>query len=55
MIIYVIDLLINFDISSTFNIEDLEDYKGLDFMLLVDGTSLKPIFESPSLSPLQDI
>jgi len=33
--IYVID----FGISFTLNIKDLMDYKGLDFILLVDGPS----------------
>ena len=37
--IYVINLLIDFGISSTFNIEFLLGYKGLDIMSLVDEPS----------------
>ena len=49
--VYVID----FGISSILNVKDLVDYKSLDFILLIDKPSTKPIFESPSLPPLQDI
>ena len=38
---YVID----FGVNSTFNVEDLVDYKGLDFILLVEESSLELIFE----------
>jgi len=55
MIIYVIDLLINFDINSTFNIDCLVDYKGFDLISLVDEPFHKLIFESSLLSPLSDI
>ena len=33
---YVIDLFKDFSISSTFNVEDLVNYKGLDFISLID-------------------
>jgi len=46
--------VINFD-SSTLNVKDLVDYKGVDFILLVDEPFPEPIFESLSLPPLQDI
>ena len=55
---YVIDLLKDFDISSTFNVENLLDYKCSDFNsnnILVDEPELKPIFESPTLPSLLDI
>jgi len=39
---YVID----FGISSTLNVKNLEDYKGLDFILLVNEPPYEPIFES---------
>ena len=53
--IYVIDLSIDFDTSSTFNINCLVDYRGLDVILLVDESSHEPIFESLFFSPLPDI
>ena len=55
---YVIDLLKDFDISSTFNVENLLDYKCSDFNpnnILVDEPELKPIFESPTLPSLLNI
>ena len=36
-------------------LKNLVDYKGLDFILLVDESSHEPIFERPSLPPLQGI
>ena len=39
--VYVTD----FGISPTLNVKNLMDYKGLDFILLVDEHSLEPIFE----------
>jgi len=45
--VYVINLFINISISSTFNIEYLVDYKGLDVIPLADETSHEPTFESP--------
>ena len=48
--IYVID----FGISSTLNVNDLMDCKGLDFILLFGEPSLEHTFESP-LPQLQDI
>ena len=52
---YVIDLSQDFSISSTFNFEDILDYKGSDFNssnLLNDEPSPEPISETsfPSLS-----
>ena len=55
---YVIDLLKDLDIRSTFNVEYLVDYKNPDFNpnnSLVDELELKPIFENHTLSPLLDI
>jgi len=52
--VYVID----FDISSIFNIEDLVDYKGFDFNstnFLIDEPSRKPIFERSSIPPISNI
>ena len=50
--IYIIDLPIDFGISSTFNIDCLVDCKGLiNIIPLVD----EPIFESPFISPLSYI
>jgi len=51
--IYVIDLLIDFSINSTFNINCLVDYKGLiNIIPLADKAYPEPIFESPFFSPL---
>ena len=36
---YIINLPKNFDISSTLNVKNLVNYKGLDFILLVDDPS----------------
>ena len=47
--ILMIDLFIDFGISSTFNIDWLVDYKGLDVIPLVEKPSSEPIF--PFLSP----
>ena len=55
---YVIDLPKSFHINFAFNIEDLMDYKGLDFNLsnqLDDEPSHEPIFERLSLPPLSNI
>ena len=55
---YVVDLSQDFGISSTFNIEDLVNYKGPDFNpsnLLDDELSLEPSSERPSLPPLSNI
>jgi len=43
--VYVIDL----SISSTFSIEDLVDYNGLDLIPLVDEPFYQPIFLEPFL------
>jgi len=46
---YAIDLLKNFGTSFIFNVEDVVDYKGLDFNPgnpLVDEPFPEPIFES---------
>jgi len=53
--IHGIYLYIHFGINSTFNIDCLMDYKGLDVIQLVDEPSTEPIFESLFLSPLLDI
>ena len=52
--IYIIDLSLDFGISSTSNINCLVNYKGLDVIPLVDEPFHEPIFESPFLSPLPD-
>jgi len=55
---YVINFPKNFDISSTFNVENLIDYKGPYFNPtnpLVNEPSPELIFESPSFPPLSDI
>ena len=52
---YVLDLLIDFGISSTFNVENLVDYKGPDFNssnTLVDEPFPELFSESPSLLSL---
>ena len=52
--VYVID----FGISSIFNIEDLVDYKGFDFNpsnFLIDEPSQEPIFERPFISLIPNI
>jgi len=51
----VINLSIHVDISSTFNVEYLVDYKSLDVIPLINEPSHEPIFESPFLPPLSDI
>ena len=50
---YVIDFSKDFRISPTFNIKDLVDSKGLDFILLIDKPS--SFSKSPSFSPLSEI
>ena len=55
---FIVDLPQDFGISSTFNIEDLVDYKCLDFNPnnpLDDEPSLEPISERHSLPPLPNI
>ena len=55
---YVIDLPEDFEINPTFNIEDLVEYKGLNFNPrnpLVDEPTLEPFYEGPRLPPLPDI
>ena len=46
--IYVINLLVDFDVISTFNIDCLVDYKGLDVISFVDELSPEP-FREPLL------
>ena len=46
---YVIDLLRDYDINCTFNINNVVDYKDFDCNSLIDKSSLKSFFESPSL------
>ena len=54
--IYVIDLLINFKISSTFNIDCLVNYKGLiNIIPLADEPFPEPVFESLFILPLPEI
>jgi len=53
---YVIYLSKDFSISSAFNIENLVDYKGIDFNpsnFFIDEPSYKPIFERSSLHHFQ--
>jgi len=54
---YVIDLSQDFDISSTFNIEDIVDYNGPDFNPNnpLDKPSHESISERHSLQPLLNI
>jgi len=55
---YIIYLSKDFGISSTFNIEDLVDYKGPGFNpsnSLIDELEPEPISESPTLPPLLNI
>jgi len=52
---YVVDLLSDFDISLSFNIEDLIAYKGPNFFPdnpLLDEPSHEPLSERPLLPPL---
>ena len=49
---YVINLSRDYDISHTFNVNDLADYKNFDCSPLIDKPSSKPFSESSSLSPL---
>ena len=51
---YVIDLLRDYDISCTFNVNDLVDYKGFDCNPLVVKPSPKSFSERPPLTPLPD-
>ena len=53
---YVIDLSKDFDISSTFNVEDPVEYKGPYFNTnIVDEPALEATFESLTLPPLPNI
>ena len=55
---YVIDLPKDFEINSTFNIEDIVEYKGSNFNPsnpMVDELTPEPFSERPSLLPLPDI
>jgi len=47
---YVINNPRDYDISCTFNVNDLVDYKGFDCSTLIDKSSLKLFFERSSLS-----
>ena len=49
---YVIDLLKDYDIRYTFNVNDLVDYKNFDCNPLIDKHFLKSFSESFPLSPL---
>jgi len=49
---YAIDLLRDYGISCTFNINDLVNYKSFGFSSLNDKSSHMPFSESFSLSPL---
>ena len=49
---YIINLLRDYSISYTFNVNDLVDYKGFDYSSLIHKSSPEPFSESSSLSPL---
>ena len=56
MTIHIIDLRNDYSINYTFKVENLVDYKGLDFNAsksLVDNS--EPFFKSPSRTSLLDI
>jgi len=48
---YVIDLFRDYDISCTFNVNDLVDYNGFDCSLLIVEPSLKLLSERPCNAP----
>ena len=51
---YVIDLLRDYDISCTFNVNDLVNYKSFDCSPLIIEPFPKPFFERPQFTPLPD-
>jgi len=51
---YVINLFRDYDISCTFNVNDLVDYKSFDCSPLIVEPSLKSFFERPSFISLTD-
>jgi len=52
---YVINLPRDYDISCTFNINDLVNCKDFDCNTVIDKPSPKPFSENPSISPLPNI
>jgi len=52
---YVINIPRDYDISCTFNVNDLVDCKGFDYCPLIDKPSFKPFSERSSLSLLPNL
>ena len=51
---YAINFTRDYDISCTFNVNDLVDYKGFDCNPLIVEPSPKPFFKRSPFTPLSD-